>query len=257
MPFAAFNADRYFFRESGSSEAGCPAVVFVHGSGGDSSVWQCQETELAGAGRLIMPDLPGHGVTGGSPCRSIEEYCRSLFECISAMGLKRFMLAGHSLGGMVAQEYARQHPGSIAGLVLAGTAVKISVSPEYMAVLKTDFPRAVKISCDNAYAPGVSGEIYRRGHDMVFGNGHETYASDITACAAFDSSGWIDTLQLPCLVICGKHDTITPPACSQALHRAVRGSWLHVLGRAGHLVMQEAADEFNGIVKDFIHKIFT
>lgn len=255
MSFIYIDNIQYCYQESQPTVKDAPAVLCIHGSGGDSSVWERQEGGLGDFFRLVIPDLPGHGSTSGPACTSVAAYSRWLHGFAAALGLSQFFLMGHSLGGMVGQEYARLHPEQVAGIVLVSTAGTIALAPDYVQVLKNNFPRAVKISCDNAYAPGVSEDLYRRGYDMVCQNGQETYLSDILACEAFDSSAWISALALPALVICGRHDTITPPSCSRFLHKAVRGSALQVISSAGHLVMQEAAGEFNQAVKGFIENV--
>ncbi|MEI6127682.1 MAG: alpha/beta hydrolase, partial [Pseudomonadota bacterium] len=228
MPFISIDNIRCFYREEQPEGKDAPVILCIHGSGGDSSVWEKQGHGLGKFFRLLIPDMPGHGSTGGHACTSVADYSRWVHGFSGALGLSRFFLMGHSLGGMVAQEYARLNSDRVAGLVLVSTAGSIALAPDYMQVLKNDFQRAVRMSCDNAYAPGVAQDLYRRGYDMVLRNGQEAYCNDLLACQGFDSSSWVGALALPALVICGRHDTITLPSCSRFLHEAIRGSELQV-----------------------------
>ena len=87
---------------------------------------------------------------------------------------------------------------------------------------------------------------------MLLGNGGEVMYEDVLACTRFDSTAWAGKISAPALVISGNSDTITPPESGRELARSLpRGSFIS-FDRAGHMVMQEAAGEFNAAVRQFI-----
>lgn len=253
MPFVSIDNKKYFYRTAGSPVAGDTAILCVHGSGGDSTVWQIQEAS-PGRQKLILPDLPGHGNSEGAGFAGAREYADWLDHFIAAVNLTDFFLAGFSLGGIVAQTYALTHPEKIRGLILISTGMRVRIAPEFAALVKHDFAKAVKTSCDNAYTPAVPRFLYRQGRDMLLKNGQEIYYKDIMICDTFDSSPWIHRVTRPALIVCGGRDCITPPALSRELSERLPHSELRVVPDAGHMVMQEKPAEFNQLVSRFIEK---
>ncbi len=252
MLFTTIDGHKTSYRMSPAAGHGRPTVLCIHGSGGDSSVWTSQFAGLAADCTLVAPDLPGHGKTQGRGGYTIEEYASWLEGFAEALNLRRFAVMGYSMGGAVAQAFARAYPTRVAGLVLVSTAMRFIVAPEYLLVLERDFPRAARASCDNAYAPGVAPELYRRGLEMLLANGGQVMYEDVRACTRFDSTAWAGKISAPALVISGQSDTITPPDHGRALAAALPNATFESFAAAGHMVMQEAAEPFNAAVKTFI-----
>ena len=99
-------------RELGSPDA--PALVLVHGLGGSGRVLERVAPLLAARFRVIVPDLPGFGETGG-PHTTIEGMARAVLEVVDA---EEFVAAGHSMGGLVATALAELAPDRVTRLVL-------------------------------------------------------------------------------------------------------------------------------------------
>jgi pimeloyl-ACP methyl ester carboxylesterase len=111
-------AGRLRVSDGGSGE---PAVVFLHGLGGDLEVWREQLDRLRPRCRAVAYDQRGHG--GSERARdgvyTIDALAGDLAAVADALGLQRFHLVGHSLAGAVVTAYAGAHPERIAGLVYA------------------------------------------------------------------------------------------------------------------------------------------
>src|SRR2546423_3667216 len=102
-----------------------PALVLVHGVGGDASSWDEIVPRLKERFRVIALDLRGHG--GSEPIRGecrIEDFARDVIDVLDALGASRCRLAGFSLGGLVAQSVALDYPQRVEKLVLIGTAAE-------------------------------------------------------------------------------------------------------------------------------------
>ena len=135
---------------------------------------------------------------------------------IESLQLEPFVLAGHSLGGIIAQQFARMFPEILRGLMLIGTGMRFEIQQEYLDMLDQDFNTACLISCRQAYAAHMPSDMLERGLAMLRRNGPEVLLRDLSLCADFDSTAWAQTLTMPCLIICGKQDAITPCALSHA-----------------------------------------
>ena len=96
-------------------------VVFVHSLAGNTGHWSRQLEHLRGDRRALAIDLRGHGRS--DPARdgnySVEAMADDIESVVAALGLRRFILVGHSMGGSASIEYAGRHPDAVAGLLLA------------------------------------------------------------------------------------------------------------------------------------------
>jgi pimeloyl-ACP methyl ester carboxylesterase len=252
MPNIQINSEDCFFRTQGTYSARKPAVLLLHGSGGDSSVWHDQLDGLSNERHVIAPDLPGHGQSRGTAAHTPEAYASWLALLTEALQLQRFILAGHSLGGIIAQQFARMFPEKLQGLILIGTGMRFEIQQEYLDMLGHDFHTACMISCRQAYAAPTPPAMLAKGLNMLRLNGPETLERDLRLCAQFDSTSWAHTLTMPCLILCGTDDAITPCSLSQGLSGAISNSILKCFDAAGHMVMQEQPRQFNREVSLFI-----
>ena len=101
-----------------------PAVVLVHGLGGTVENWRALAPELARSHRVLVPDLPGHGLSEPLPgnVRHLDPYALAVAAMLDAEGIDRAAWVGHSLGGVVALCAAVRRPEMVRGIVLAGAA---------------------------------------------------------------------------------------------------------------------------------------
>src|SRR5215211_8145131 len=99
-------------QELGSPDA--PVLVLIHGLGASGRVLERVAPLLAARFRVIVPDLPGFGETGGEPT-TIEGMARAVLEVVDA---EEFVAAGHSMGGLVATALTELAPDRVTRLVL-------------------------------------------------------------------------------------------------------------------------------------------
>jgi len=103
---------------------GDPALVFVHCGGCERGFWDGQVAHFAAKHRVVALDLAGHGQSGsGRKDWTMPAFGQDVVSVVEALGLKRVVLIGHSLGGPVVLEAARRMPSRVAGLVLVDTLV--------------------------------------------------------------------------------------------------------------------------------------
>ena len=139
-------AHRAVFASTGGrpDDASRPLVVLLHGAGMDHTVWALQSRALAHRGaRVLAVDLPGHGGSEAPPLASIAELADWTAALIAAAGAERALVAGHSMGSLIALETAARHPGRVAALALVGTAAAMPVSADLLTAAKANDDAAI------------------------------------------------------------------------------------------------------------------
>ncbi len=89
-----------------------PALLLVHGYTDSSRSWSLIEPFLTGM-RLVMPDLPGHGLSTPAPVPTLDGLADDLAALMAALGIGRYAVAGHSMGAMTALALAGRHAGAV------------------------------------------------------------------------------------------------------------------------------------------------
>jgi pimeloyl-ACP methyl ester carboxylesterase len=107
---------RIAYEALGSGAPGAPALVFVHGWSCDRSYWNGQLDAFSSDYKVVAVDLAGHGESAlGRKDWSIAAYGGDVAAVVKKLGLTRVILIGHSMGGDVNAEAARQLRGRVVG----------------------------------------------------------------------------------------------------------------------------------------------
>ena len=100
-----------------------PALVFLHYWGGSSRTWRPVAESLAETNRCIAIDFRGWGKSSrGSADYDLETLCADVLGVVDQLGLERFLIVGHSMGGKVAQLVAARQPRGLDRLILIAPA---------------------------------------------------------------------------------------------------------------------------------------
>ncbi|HEX9114428.1 MAG TPA: alpha/beta hydrolase [Anaerolineae bacterium] len=250
MPILIAQGEPIYYQQHKGNPAR-PPLVLVHGAGGNHMHWPPEVRRLAGPAVYAL-DLPGHGKSGGPGRTSIARYAEAVASIAEALRLPRFVLAGHSMGGAIAQEYALNWPEKLAGLILVGTGARLPVSPQILDGILTDYAATTALVTRWAYgdhvAPALLAEYTRRLRQVPASLIH----GDYEACEAFDRRPDVARIVLPTLVLCGGADRMTPPKFSQSLAEQISGAKLVLIPGAGHMVMLEQPAAVAGAVGSFL-----
>ena len=232
--------------------AGAPAVCFVHGTGGSSQAWMHQLDGLADLGQIIALDLPGHGGSGGSIPKAIEDTAAVIAEFLDALGIARVVIGGHSMGGAIAQQFALSYPERTDGVILIGTGARLRVLPRLLDLLAADYPRGVDLLMSLAVGGQAPAELKTELHRATADNAPGVVLGDLQACDRFDVMKRISAISAPTLVICGDEDQLTPPKYARFLGERIAGATVAVIAGAGHYVQVEKPRETTAAVRQFL-----
>jgi pimeloyl-ACP methyl ester carboxylesterase len=238
--------------------ADVPTLLLLHGTGASLHTWEGWARRLSLHMRVVRLDLPGFGLTGPHPSGDYSGAATADFleRFADAAGLKRFALAGNSLGGYYAWRFALRHPDRVNALILldsAGYPVEHSSSsaivlqlarmPVVSELLRWAPVRGtIERSLREVYVDDrkVTAELVDRYSDLMRRPGNRAAFGDRTR-AGHRPSGWerLPELRVPTLLMWGGQDTWIPPSVAERFKRDIPGSELIVYPDLGHLPMEE------------------
>ena len=242
-----------------------PFVVFLHGAGMDHTLWQQQSRALAHHGfNVAAVDLPGHGrsedVEDPSAIASIADYAAWLAAFLSAAGIARAALVGHSMGAPIALTLAAHEPDRVAALVLVGAGLQMKVSQDLLRDTGENMPRAVGFITAYAHgrpshlggAPTPGNWLLGSASALVGASSSEVLHRDFQVCAIWDGAPLAPRVNCPTLVVAGGGDRMTPPSAGKALAEAVPGARYELFSRAGHMLPTEEPRKLLKLLREFL-----
>lgn len=252
MPYINIDGEKFYYAGNNNKE-GLP-IVFCHGSGGGHHHWAFQLQGLKDD-RInpIAVDLPGHGKSAGSPSNKIAVYRDWLRLFTRRLELKAFIIAGHSMGGAIALDYALHYPGEICGLILVGSGCRLRVLPELLGTLREG--NVPDVMVDYLYSKKAQQEIIEKGREEVEATDPSVYYADLSACDLFNVTEELHRIEKPVLMICGSEDRLTPIKYSRYLEENLPDGKVAEIGEAGHMVMLEKPEEVNRAITAFAGKL--
>jgi pimeloyl-ACP methyl ester carboxylesterase len=139
-----------------------PTIVLVHGLGSSTEDWLPVARKLAHDHRVVLVDLPGHGLSAAPDPFSLEQVSLALDAAIANETQDGpVILVGHSLGGLACAQYALDHPRRVRGLVLIESALTPQIEPGERAKLEQ--------TLDHDYASFVRAAYMSYGRDSLQG----------------------------------------------------------------------------------------
>ncbi len=231
---------------------GREVVLFIHGAGGGEYTWSYQKGFFEKQFNPFIIELPGHGKSGGDGEQEIGKYAEQVHVFLRSMRLSKVTLVGHSMGGGIVQTLALTHPEVINKIVLVGTGARLRVFPMILDGINNNFKETVRKIAQFAYSRKVSPDLIERAISDLMQCRPEVLYGDFLACDRFDIMNDVEEINLPALILCGDEDELTPVKYSQFLHSRIKHSKMEVLPGAGHMVMMESSQTFNGKVREFI-----
>lgn len=237
-------------------EAGTP-VLFIHGFGGDLGNWLFNLDAIAESHPVIALDLPGHGQSDSRlPGHTLADLARFVGRFLDAIGVPRVHAVGHSMGGAIAAQLARDQPPRVASLTLVNSA---GLGPEINAAYIDGFVsaasrRELKPVVEQLFADPslVTRQLL---DDLLKYKRLDGVPELLQALAASLFAGGRQAEQpalelegsgVPMAVVWGEADRVIP--ASHAQH-APPGAKVKVLPEAGHMAMMEKAGDFNSLLR--------
>ncbi|SRR5579871_767159 len=240
-----------------------PTLVFLHGIGGAARAWRGQVEAFGNRYRAIAWDMPGYGGSASLGTVSIAALAEALQDFLQQIRATKPMLVGHSIGGMIVQEWLVKNPRAATAVALAQTSpafgkadgewqkefIDARLGPldrgETMASLA---PILVKeLIGDDPDATGI--EIAR---DCMAKVPASTYRATMLALLNFDQRKTLKNIKVPTLVLSGAKDKNAPaPMMAKMATYIPSATYIEIEG-SGHLVNLERPEAFNAALGTFL-----
>ncbi|MRR56176.1 MAG: alpha/beta hydrolase [Deltaproteobacteria bacterium] len=236
---------------------GAPLLLFVHGWTCRRSHWLPQLEHFSANHVVAAPDLPGHGESGsGRRLRwGVKPFAQDVVSCVGALDAEKVILIGHSMGGAVALEAARELGSLVAGVVLVDTFVIDygGLSPETVeaifAPFQEDFAAAMSALVSQTATPATPADLKARllcemsAADPAWALPAWRNLLQWTPAAAFSE------LQVPLHAING---ALIPPSARERCAPFVTET---IIPEAGHFLQMEDPSRFNHILEKILTRL--
>lgn len=253
-----------------------PVLVLLHGSNASLHTWEPWVARLGAKYRIISVDQIGHGLTGPNPSGEYDgaAFVATLDALLTKLGVTRFALAGNSMGGYVAWEYALAHPGKLTQLVLVDAGgppddpnkqlpigFRIARTPGLSKIALVITPRSMfekslhgSVSNQAIVTPQAIDRYWELnrypGNRKATGDRFAQYAKRGT------NTGRLGEITVPTLILWGDQDKLIPVSGADWFAAQIPGSVKIVYPGIGHMPMEEAPDQSAADADAFLSKPF-
>jgi 3-oxoadipate enol-lactonase len=265
MMTPAKTADGRFAYEAAGDPARTP-LIFLHGIGGAARAWRGQLHAFCDRYRAIAWDMPGYG--GSSPLQTVNiaTLADALQDFLGQLGAIKPVIVGHSIGGMIVQQWLVKHPNDAAAVVLAQTSpafgkadgdwqksfIDARLGPldrgETMVSLAPTLVR--ELVGDDPDAGGMA-----LARDCMASVPQASYRASMLALLGFDQRQALKDIKVPTLVLSGSKDKNAPAPMMAKMASFIPSASYVELEDVGHLVNLERPAAFNAALDQFLKTV--
>ncbi len=252
---------KIYYQEAGSG----PAVILLHGLGGDRSNWASTLPALSGRFHVYVPDQVGFGQSDkpminyrvGTLVDFLDAFCKKV-------GIAKATLVGNSLGGWVAMDFALAHPDKVDRLVLvdsAGYSQQRTGGPPLTRERLVGLDPATiegekQLMSVVFFGKAFASDAFAEQALMLHLHKNDSYTTERFIDSILRGEDMVDgklgAIKAPALVVWGREDALVPLAAGKALAEDIPGAKLVVLDACGHVPQFECAAPFNAALLQFL-----
>jgi pimeloyl-ACP methyl ester carboxylesterase len=270
--FMEIDGMQVHYRDEGNATDTIP-LVLIHGTSSSLFTWDnCTEAWKKNH-RVIRFDLPAFALTGPNPDNvyTFERYVDFVNNLLEKLNVKKCYIAGNSLGGGIAWQYAYRYPDKVKKLIvvdavgykfaigkgalgfkLTATIGKIPVLKGLLYYITPD--NIVEKSVEGAYydKDKITKQTQERYMDFLLREGNRKALVARLCIAMQDYTERIKTIKTPTLIIWGEQDGLIPVEVAYKFEKDIAGSKLVILHNSGHIPIEENPEEVIPLVETFL-----
>lgn len=264
--FMELDGMQVHYRDEGEGDV----MVLIHGTGASLHTWNEWAEELTKNHRVIRCDIPAFGLTGPHPKHlyTIDSYVSFLHQFLGKLNVDRFTLAGNSLGGNIAWNYAADYPNEVENLILLDPSgypsggkrpwvIDLAATPILNVIIKYMTPRGlVENNLKEVYFDDskLTEEVIDRYHKMTLREGNREAFIARAKTKYVDNSSKLKKIKAPTLLLWGKEDRWISPSLGEKFQEKIPNAELVIMEGIGHVPMEESPAESLEVVMEFLEK---
>ena len=262
-----------FFSEKGiyyrinEFEEGRPTLVFIHGLSGSSSAWIEYEKRLENKYNILNFDLRGHGTSVKKEKYKdyeISKLGEDLYDLVSYLNIKKFVLISHSLGTLVAFDFMKNHTDLVEKAVFLSPdfypkrrfAVRTVLSLLYLSRIFDLLPFRSKVGFHVDYYKFMN--TYDWDPHRIFVDISNTTLRAYLYCLLqsyqVDYENFLSQINIPVLIFHGQSDTFFPVSSSMIISEKIKNSKL-VLLEGDHFILFQKIDVVIQKIEEFLSSV--
>jgi pimeloyl-ACP methyl ester carboxylesterase len=244
-------------------------IVLIHGTSASLHTWDTLSSLLKANKKIIRFDLPAFGLTGPNRLNqyNFNFYNQFLDELLSKLNVTKCIVAGNSLGGSIAWNYAIASPDRVKQLILLDASgypkkdekgslgFKLAGIPVLNQALKHISPISlIRKSLEDAFYNKslVTEKMVQQYHDLLLRAGNRGAVLELFQHPMKPDATKIKTITQPTLIIWGKEDQLISYDNAALFKQDIQDSRVLVLDKVGHIPMEEAPNQVASAILEFI-----
>ncbi len=240
-----------------------PPLVFLHGIGGDGGSFRAQLAHFGARFRTFAWNMPGYGGSDPSAPLTFPALAAALARLLDELEATPAHLVGHSIGGMIAQEFAATFPERVASMTLVATSPAFG-RPEgefqrrFLAdrLGPLDAGRGMAELAPEIVASLVGTDPDPEGLELAVACmsrvPEAAYRAAVNCLVTFDRRDALEGHRMPVLVVAGEKDRNAPPEMMRRMAQRIPTALFVEVEGAGHLLPLERPRDFNRILETYL-----
>lgn len=245
------------FRRAGTGET----LVLVHGFLGGSSQWAAEIEFLSRHFDVIAPDLAGYGdACDREAPTEIAAHARAVIATLDRLGVDRFHLLGHSMGGMIVQEMVHQAPQRVQRLVLYATAAQGNLPGRFETMARSrerlaeeGVERVARRTCATWLVEREASPAFESLAALAVRASEQAARAGLCAMEGWDGRDRLAAIRQRTLIIWGERDRSYGWPLIEMLWRTIPNASLAVLPDCAHALHLERTALFHTLLLEFLH----
>lgn len=237
---------------------GQPVLVFVHGWSCSREYWKEQVSHFAKKHKVVTIDLAGHGQSGSSRQEfTMESFGKDVAAVAEKLNLDRMILVGHSIGGFVVVEAARQMPGRVVCVVGADEFHDIEKGfteedvKGLIAMIEPDFVKGTQGFVRGMFPPDADPELVNWIASDMSSADPEIGTNVFRNLGNYDLKGVVGQIEMPLYSI----SSDLWPMNLEGNKKYVKSFKLKLMPGTGHFVMLEDPEKFNKLLEEVMEEL--
>ena len=232
-------------------------VIYVHGVVTTSNIFPKYLAAYSPAYRGIAVDLRGYGDSEKTPTGSnISQFVKDLIALADRLKIEKPVWVGVSMGGMILQQLALEHPARVKALELVSTTDGAMILDRDLPSIgnpRTNAEVSRKILLES-FPAGTEKKLYQPLLDRIPTWNASVLREALTSMAVFNKHGQLSSITAPTLIMVGAKDDVATPAIAAGIQAQIVGSRL-VQFETGHFMMAEDPDGFRRVLGEFLYSL--